>query len=49
MWLIIQLGFLRMKDDDADLNAYAPNIQDVRIDPDFSQSDIRYSKADNFN
>lgn len=48
MWLIVKLGFLRMKDDDADLNAFAPNIQDVRIDPDFSQSDIQFSKADHF-
>lgn len=45
MWLIVKLGFLRMKDDDADLNEYTPNIQDVRIEPDFSQSDIRFSKA----
>lgn len=48
MWLIVKLGFLRMKDDEADLNSYAPNIQDVRLEPDFSQSFIRMSKADDF-
>ena len=44
MYLVVKLGYLKMSDDGEDLRTYAPNIQDVRIDPDFSQSAIHISQ-----
>lgn len=43
IYLVIKLGYLKMVDDDDDLTSYAPEIKDLRIEPEFSQSDIRFS------
>lgn len=42
-WVMVKLGHLRISDDEEDMNAYAPDIQNLKIEPDFSQSDIRFS------
>lgn len=42
-WLMLKLGKLRISDDEEDYNKYAPDIQDLKIDPEFSRSEIRLS------
>lgn len=40
MFLIVKLGYLRLKDDEDDLADFSPAIQDVLIEHDFSHSDV---------
>lgn len=43
IYILHRLSYLKLKDDEEDLGSLAPAIQDVKIDQDFSRSDILQS------
>lgn len=44
IWLTIRLGYLKMIDESEDFKSNPPNLQDVILNPEFSNSDIRLSR-----
>lgn len=44
MWVTIRLGYLQMSDESEDYKGNPPNLQDVILSPEFSNSEMRLSR-----